>query len=122
MNRSEIDDEVTLKRHLHSAENNLDKAVLNQLAAVRTTALEQENRWFKGHIDNLTTGYRGLFSASLITAALATVVLLPTGQRILSGDESGLFMDDSVTLLMEDPEFYLWLNETGMLVVERWDD
>jgi len=118
MNTSEIN-ELKLKRQLHKAEQCLDSSVISQLANARATAVAQENKWFNEYFERFGKYYRGLFSASAITAFLAVFILLPTGEQLLSDDESGLNPEDSVTLLMEDPEFYLWLDKKGMLFAER---
>lgn len=118
MNTSETA-ESKLKKQLHLAEQNLEGAVVQQLARGRANAISQQNHWAKEYFERMVKGYRGLMSASVITAAFAAVVLLPSSEKLVSGNESGLTQEDSVTLLMEDPEFYLWLDKSGMLVAER---
>lgn len=108
-------DELTLREHLHKSEEQLKPSVIQSLADGRAYAIAQESRWLKGFIQE----YRGLFSATVATAALVVVMIIPLGNSLLSDGNSSFDTESSVTLLMEDPEFYLWLNESGMLVAER---
>lgn len=107
----ESDFEKSLKPIIDQAEQSVDGQTLSRLTAMRHSALSQKNHWF--------SEYKRLFSASLVTAALFGVLIYPQADKLLNGEQPILDMDDSVTLLMEDPEFYLWLNETGLLVTER---
>lgn len=104
-------DELTIQKTLHQAEMQVDGQTSSRLAQIRSAALSEENHWF--------AEFRNLFSAGLVTAALLGVIVLPMGERLLSGENLDLQSEDSVTLLMEDPEFFLWLNESGVLVAER---
>lgn len=107
-------DELALKTRLRQSEQQLDQATVNRLSKVRATALEQESLWFGWFAE-----YRNMFSATLVAASIAAVVILPTGTGLLAGNGDITNSDHTVTLLMEELEFYLWLNESGMLVAER---
>ena len=102
--------EAQLKRSLHQAENRLDRATLDALADARQLALQQENRWFRE--------YRGLFSSGLATAAVFVALIYPFSGQILNSGSPPIEQEEAVSLLMEDPEFYLWLAERGTLVAE----
>lgn len=118
MNQTTDTDEQLLRQPLLSAEQSLNDNVIQQLANARAKAIAQENNWFKEYYERLANGYRGMFSASLATAAIVAMVVLPLQEEGVSINES-LYAEDSVTILMEDPEFYLWLDKSGMLVAER---
>lgn len=116
MNQTNMD-EKSLRQSLHESEKRLDETVIGQLANARATAIAQENHWFKDYYERFMAGYRGLFSASLMACAVAAVIVLPTLEK--SAMDESLYTDDTMAILMEDPEFYLWLDKTGMLVAER---
>lgn len=110
MHQSEF--EKTLRPNLEHAEQSIDGQTQSRLTSIRHKALSEKNHWL--------SEYKNLFSTSAITAALFVgIFIFPETEKLLNGEQYIQETDDSFTLLMEDPEFYLWLNETGLLVTER---
>lgn len=98
--------EETLQNTLRDSENKLDRATLDSLAEARETAL---------HTDSSLFGrYRGFFSAGLVTAAFFVVIALPLGEESFSISQNTevAMVDESLQLLMEDPEFFLWVSDS----------
>ena len=102
--------EKTIRQDLRQSEHSIDADIVQRLKNVRRNAASQKNHWL--------SEYRNILSASLVTAALFAVVIIPQADKLLNDKQYIPETVDSVTLLMEDPEFYLWLNETGLLIPE----
>lgn len=95
--------ETTLQQTLHSSEDNLDSDTLDSLAEARGTALSSQNKWFNE--------YRGVFSAGLVTAVLMFAVFLPVSENERPGASPSVdIADENLQLMMEDPEFFLWVS------------
>ena len=103
-------DEAALRKRCRESEKQLKPYELKRLSLSRQAALSQENHWY--------AEYKNLFSSALVAATLAAIFILPIDEDHLNSTDS-LYHEDNVSLLMEDPDFYLWLNDTGMLIAER---
>lgn len=97
--------EAQIQQTLRDSENSLDRSTLSSLAQARDAALQPQN--------NLLGGFRGLFSAGLVTTALVVAVLLPLTNDSPTGVSSDIdIADENLQLLMEDPEFFLWVSSS----------
>jgi len=103
--------EKSLKPTLEYAEQSVDGATQSQLTLMRSKALTEKRHWF--------SEYKKIISTSAITAALFMgVFIFPETEKLLNTEPYIQEIDNSFTLLLEDPEFYLWLDTTGLVSVE----
>lgn len=107
----ESDFEKNLKSTIEYAEYSVDAATQSKLTFIRNNALAEKRHWF--------SEYKKIVSTSAITAALFIgVFIFPETEKLLNSEPYVQEIDDSFTLLLEDPEFYLWLNEAGLVSLE----
>ena len=111
MSQPEYTEDI-LRHNLRDSENNLDRTTMDSLAEARENALHSKN--------SMVGNYRGLFSAGLVTAALVVAVFLPLNDRIPNGvSNTNIAMtDENLRLLMEDPEFFLWVSNSSNSVTQ----
>ena len=97
--------ETDIQNTLRDAETRLDSNTLRSLAESREQAISATRGWLDG--------FRGLFSAGLVTTALVVFVLVPMINSSESGRPSDIDVaDENLQLLMEDPEFFLWVSNS----------
>lgn len=97
--------EVELQTMVRHSEGEVDRSTLASLAEARATALQSQNRWF--------SEYRGALSAGLVTAALMVAVIVPlNGNGLLEDRQEFGTGDESLQLMMEDPEFFMWVSNS----------
>ena len=107
MNESNYSED-TLQHRLRQSENGLNRATLDSLASAREEAMQAK----KGLLSN----FSGVFSAGLVTAALVAFAFLPLGNQV--SDTDVIVEDNALQLLMEDPEFFLWLSNSYSSVTQ----
>lgn len=105
------DVEFRLQQHLRQTESQIDAGTRYQLQEAREAAITQQNRWFEAYNRPAIAGIIGL----LIVSALINS-LQPGG---VSQRQGLTTTGETIEVLMEDPNFYLWLDESGQLVAER---
>lgn len=97
--------ETDIQRSLRHAENQIDRQTLSELAGARELAISSQNKWM--------SEFKGLFSAGAVTAALVVALVLPVDWNGASDIPQGVdIADDNLQLLMEDPEFFLWVSSS----------
>lgn len=97
--------EVELQSMVRRSEEQVDQSTLAALAEARTKALESQNRWF--------SEFRSPLSAGLVTAVLLVAVFLPfSGKGLMDNSQEVGTIDESLELMMEDPEFFLWVSNS----------
>lgn len=110
MNESNYSED-TLQHRLRQSENGLNRATLDSLASAREEAMQAK----KGLLSN----FSGVFSAGLVTAALVAFAFLPLGNQVSTTSDTDVIVEDNaLKLLMEDPEFFLWLSNSYSSVTQ----
>lgn len=103
--------ELRLQQRLRQTELQIDAGTRQQLQEVREAAVTQKNRWLGEYGRPAIAGIIGLLIATALINSL---------QPRWAGQRQGLATTgENIEVLMEDPSFYLWLDESGQLVAER---
>ena len=102
--------ESDLQQRLRQSESQIDAATRHRLQEIREVALAGQNRWYDEYRRPVLTGMIGL---------LLTAVLINSSQPFYDQSQDFAVPGDPIEALMEDPSFYIWLNESGRLVADR---
>ena len=95
--------EVDIQQCLQQSESELSAQTQRKLANARQVAIADKSHWF--------AEYKTMFSAGLVTALLLVTVALPLSYNNSdNGIPRGDVADENLELLMEDPEFFLWVS------------
>ncbi len=99
-----------LQQRLRQTESKIDAATQHRLREMREVAVAGQHRWFDEYRRPVLAGMFGL----LLTAAL-----INSSQPFYDQPQDYAVPGDPIEALMEDPSFYIWLNESGRLVADR---
>jgi hypothetical protein len=103
--------ESRLQQRLRLTESQLDEVTCRKLRQIRGEAMAEESRWFAEYRRPAIAGFIGL----LMTAALLSPL-----QSYWTGQAQDITAtSEPIEVLMEDPSFYIWLEESGQLVADR---
>ena len=97
--------ETDIKQALSRAESNVDEETCSSLELGRSKALKAQNRWFDE--------YRSAASGGVAIAMLLVAVYLPINHFYSpSANPDVVHSNESLQLMMEDPEFFLWVSNS----------
>ncbi|GEM_PF-2622417 len=102
--------ESDLQQRLRQTESQIDATTQHRLREMREAAVARQNRWFDEYRRPVLAGMFGL----LLTAAL-----INSSKPFYDQPQEYAVPGDPIEALMEDPSFYIWLNESGRLVADR---
>lgn len=105
------DVEFRLQQRLRQTELQIDAGTRHRLKEIREAAITQENRWFGE--------YRRPALAGLIGLLLAVALINSLQPPVVNQNQGVEITGEPIEVLMEDPSFYIWLDESGRLVAER---
>ncbi|MEQ9023179.1 MAG: hypothetical protein RLN82_10540 [Pseudomonadales bacterium] len=105
------DVEFRLQHRLRQTELQIDAETCHQLHEIREAAIARQSRWFGEYSRHAVAGIVGLLAVSALISSLQPN-RTDQGQGLADTGEN-------IEVLMEDPNFYLWLDESGRLVAER---
>ena len=95
--------ELDIQQCIQQSESELSAQTQRELAHARQAAVADRSHWF--------AEYKTMFSAGLVTALLLVTVALPLSYN---SPDNGIphrdIADENLELLMEDPEFFLWVS------------
>lgn len=100
-----------LQQRLRQTELQIDTETCHQLQEIRKAAIARQSRWFGEYSRHAVAGIIGLLAVSVLISSLQPN-RTDQGQGLAGTAEN-------IEVLMEDPNFYLWLDESGQLVAER---
>jgi len=102
--------ESDLQQRLRQTESQIDATTQHRLREMREAAVARQIRWFDEYRRPVLAGMFGL----LLTAAL-----INSSKPFYDQPQEYAVPGDPIEALMEDPSFYIWLNESGRLVADR---
>jgi hypothetical protein len=103
--------ESRLQQRLRQSESQIDAGTSLRLQEMRKEAIAEENRWFAEYIQPTTAG--------VVCLLLMVTLAIPLQSFITGQGQELVVSSEPIDALMEDPSFYIWLEESGRLVADR---